>query len=145
MANVEDLAVDQAAAIERAKAVLVQTATFDLATNDYDAQSNGNFDQVSVTGATDQDGAIYIFEYRDGDGARRVPPCRLPSLEAAGEEALRCAVDLLADPDLGVRSLPEWLVRVYDENGNLVCTVDGHQAHVARRRTSDSLENPAKG
>ena len=33
-------------ALNLAKAILVQTATFNLAANDYDAQSNGNFDEV---------------------------------------------------------------------------------------------------
>ena len=52
------------AAINRAKAVLVQIATFDLAVNDYDARSNGNFDEVAVTAANDENGGHYIFEYR---------------------------------------------------------------------------------
>ncbi|ESZ07901.1 MULTISPECIES: hypothetical protein [unclassified Mesorhizobium] len=52
------------AAINRAKAVLVQIATFDLAVNDYDARSNGNFDEVAVTAANDENGGLHIFEYR---------------------------------------------------------------------------------
>lgn len=70
MARIEDGA-DDLASIARAKAILVQTATFDDAVNDYDARSNGNFDEVTVTAANADDGAIYIFEYRDGEGAAR--------------------------------------------------------------------------
>lgn len=43
---------DDASAIERARAILVQTATFNLAANDYDARSNGSFDELSVTTAS---------------------------------------------------------------------------------------------
>lgn len=132
MADVDSLAGNEAAAIERAKAVLVQTATFDTTVNDYDAQSNGNFDQVTETAVTDQDGAIYVFEYRDGDGSRRVPPAQMPSLEAAREEALRCAVELLADLDLNTGPIPDWLSRIYDDHGALLAVVDVHQANAAR-------------
>lgn len=64
MADVE--AGNDAAAIERAKAILVQTATFDSAANEYDARSNGNFDEVAIASANDENGGLYIFEYRDG-------------------------------------------------------------------------------
>ena len=42
--------------IDRAKAILVQTAKFDLAQNEYDAVSNGNYDEVVITAAYDQEG-----------------------------------------------------------------------------------------
>jgi hypothetical protein len=32
------------AALDRARAILIQTANFDLAANEYDARSNGNFE-----------------------------------------------------------------------------------------------------
>src|SRR5690349_16301567 len=67
------------AALDRARAILVQTASFGLAANDYDARSNGNFDEVAVTAATDGNEGAYIFEYRDGEGSRQVPPSRMPS------------------------------------------------------------------
>jgi hypothetical protein len=138
MADVDALAGDEDAAIARAKAVLVQTATFDVAVNEYDARSNGNFDQVTVTGATDQSGGIYVFEYRDGDGARRVPPSRMPSLDVAREEALRCAVELLADLDPNADALPNWLIRIYDDNGNLLAVIDVQEAQAARQTAQEA-------
>lgn len=140
MADVDALALDEDAAIKRAKAVLVQTATFDVSVNEYDARSNGNFDQVSVTEATDQSGGIYVFEYRDGDGVRRVPPSRMPSLNAAREEALRCAVELLADLDLSAGALPDWLIRIYDDDGNLLAVVDVQQANEARQTADQKAD-----
>ena len=85
MASVESGSDD--AALDRARAILVQTASFGLAANDYDARSNGNFDEVAVTRATDRNDGVYIFEYRDGEGSRQVPPSRMPSFDAAREEA----------------------------------------------------------
>lgn len=73
------------------EAILVQTATFDIASNAYDAESNGNFDQV-ILGAAEDEGGSYDFEYRDGDGSRLVPPSRMPKREAAREEAVRSAM-----------------------------------------------------
>jgi hypothetical protein len=127
-------AENDSAAIGRARAMLVQAATFDLAANDYDAQSNGNFDEVVVTAANGPDGGIFIFEYRDGEGSRRVPPSRMPSLEAAREEALRGAIDLLVDLQPGKDPLSGWLVRVLNEAGEMVCTVDVREAEEAQRQ-----------
>lgn len=124
---------NDAAALERARAMLVQTAAFDLAANDYDTQSNGNFDEVAVTAANYGSGEIYIFEYRDGEGSRRVPPSRMPSLEAAREEAVRCAIDLMADLQPGMNDLSGWLVRVRGRNGDLLCSVDVQEAEAARQ------------
>lgn len=126
--------VDDATAIERARAILVQTATFYTAANDYDARSNGNFDEISVTTASDGAGQVYIFEYRDGEGGRQIPPCTMPNFDAAREEAIRSAVDLLADLQPGTDDLTGWLVRVRDANGELLCTVDvaEAQANLAR-------------
>jgi hypothetical protein len=120
-------------ALTRAKAILVQTATFDLAANDYDASSNGNFDQVAVTSASDGIGDAYIFEYRDGATTRRIPPSRMPSLDAARSEAIRCAVDLLVDLQPGKDELSGWLVRVCNEKGELVYVVDVVEAEAARQ------------
>lgn len=121
------------AALDRARAILVQTATFGLAVNDYDARSNGNFDEVDVTEAGNEDGKVYIFEYRDGEGSRQVPPSKMPSLEAARAEALRCAIDLLVDLQPGTDDLSGWLVRVRDENGELLCDIDVQEAEAARQ------------
>ena len=131
MASVEH--GNQAAAIERAKAILIQTATFDSATNDYDARSNGNFDEVTVASARDENGGIYIFESRDGEASRQIPPCIMPSQEAARDEAIRCAVDLLVDLQPGQDALTGWLVRVRGDNGDLLCTVDVQEAEAARK------------
>lgn len=114
-------------------AILVQTATFGLAANDYDARSNGNFDEVSVTSASDESGDVYIFEYRDGQGSRRIPPSKMPSLDAARSEAIRCAVDLLVDLQPGTDDLSGWLVRVSNQSGELICTIDVAEAEAARQ------------
>jgi hypothetical protein len=134
MASVEAGSDD--AALERARAILVQTATFGVAANDYEAESNGNFDEVAVTAANDEYGGLYIFEYRDGKGSRQVPPARMPSLEAAREEAVRSAIDLLADLEPGADGyLSGWLVRVLGENGELLYTIEVHEAEAARQKT----------
>ncbi|MCR5858614.1 hypothetical protein [Mesorhizobium sp. J428] len=123
------------AALERARAILVQTARFDLAANDYDTQSNGNFDEVAVAAASNENGEIYIFEYRDGESSRQVPPSSMPSFEAAREEAVRCAIDLLADLQPGTDDLSGWLVRVHSMNGDLLCSIDVQEAEAARQAT----------
>ncbi|MFI0848944.1 DUF6894 family protein [Mesorhizobium sp. IMUNJ 23232] len=131
MASIE--AGNDDAALDRARAILVQTATIGLAANDYDAKSNGNFDEVAVTAATDRDKGVYIFEFRDGEGSREVPPSRMASLEAAREEAIRCAIDLLVDLEPGTDALTGWLVRVRDESGELLCAIDVQEAEAARQ------------
>jgi hypothetical protein len=129
--DMADVETGHQEAVERAKAILVQTATFALAANEYEARSNGNFDQVAVTSATDQDGSLYIFEYRDGDSSRQVPPSTMPSVEAARQEAIRSAVDLLAEP--GAVIADGWLVRVRDRNGDLICSIDAEEAKLAQQ------------
>jgi hypothetical protein len=131
MASV-DMGSDEAA-LERARAVLVQTATFNLATNDYDARSNGNFDEIAITAADGENGRTYIFEYRDGEGKRQVPPSVMPSFEAARAEAVRCAIDLLVDLQPGTDDLSGWLVRVRAESGELLFAIDVHEAEAARQ------------
>ena len=124
-------------ALGRAKAILVQTATFGLTANEYEAESNGNFDEVAVTAANDEKGSIYVFEYRDGDSSRQVPPARMPSLKAAREEAVRCAVDLLADLQSNTE-LSGWLIHVRGEDGTLLHTVDVEEAESARRAAGEA-------
>jgi hypothetical protein len=131
MANVE--AGNDDAAVDRARGILVQTATFELAANDYDARSNGNFDEVVVTAANEENGGVYLFEYRDGEGGRHLPPSRMPSLEAAREEAVRCAIDLLVDLQPGTDDPSAWLVRVRDENGEVLYAIDVQEAEAARQ------------
>lgn len=119
--------------LDHAKAILVQTATFGLASNDYDATSNGNFDEVSVTSVKDAAGDVYVFDYRDGETSRRIPPSHMPSFDAGRAEAIRCAVDLLVDLEPGTDDLSGWLVRVSDEQGELLYTVDVQEAEAARQ------------
>jgi hypothetical protein len=102
------------AAVDRARAILVQTANFGLDANDYDARSNSNFDEVNVTAANDENDGVYIFEYRDGEGGRQVSPSKMANFDAAREEAIRCAIDLLVDLEPGTDALTGWLVRVRD-------------------------------
>ena len=125
-------------AIDRAKAILVETATVGLAANAYDAESNGNFDEIAVFGADDGNAGVYIFEYRDGEGSRQVPPSRLPSFAMARAEAVRCAIDLLADLQPGRDDLTGWLVRVRAENGDLLCAIDAQEADAARKAAEGS-------
>ncbi|WP_311031023.1 DUF6894 family protein [Mesorhizobium koreense] len=125
-------------ALNLAKAILVQTATFNQAANDYDAQSNGNFDEVAVTSVQEGENKTYIFEYRDGEGIRRVPPSVMPSFQAAREEAIRGAIDLLDGLQPDTVDLSGWLVRVRDENGELLCIIDGRAAEEARRAGDDA-------
>ena len=121
------------AAVDRARIMLMQTATFSMAENEYDAESNGNFDEVAVTAANGQNGGAYIFEYRDGEGSRRTPPSTLPSFEAAREEAVRGAVDILLDLQPGTDDLSGWLARVRNESGELLCAIDVEEATAARQ------------
>ena len=86
-----------------------------------------------MTSASDTGGDVYLFDYRDGETSRRIPPSRMPSLEAARAEAIRCAVDLLVDLEPGTDALSGWLVRVSDEKGELVYTVDVLEAEAARK------------
>lgn len=134
--TVDMAAVDHSgddAALTRAKAILIQTATFDSSLNEYDARSNGNFDELQMVSAEAAGTGVYVFEYRDGEAERRTPPVKLPSVDAAREEAMRSAIDLLVDLQPGKDDLMGWLVRVYAENGDLVCTVDVQGAELARK------------
>ena len=76
MASIES--ESDAAALDRARAILVQTAAFDMAANDYDARSNGNFDEVAVATVSNEKGGICIAEYRDGEGDAPGPPSTMP-------------------------------------------------------------------
>ena len=137
MANTEGARADEDA-MARAKAILVQTATFGLASNEYASQSNGNFDEVSISAASDSDNTVYLFEYRDGETTQRLPKAKLPSLEAARGEALRCAMELLLDLQPGKDDLTGWLVRVSDESGRVLCTIDVSDADAARQASESA-------
>ncbi len=124
----------EALMLDRARAILVQTATFGMAENAYDARSNGNFDEVTATAASDAKGnAVYVFECRDGESSRQIAPSRVASFEVAREEALRCAIDLLVDLEPGTDPLTGWLVRVRNESGEILCAIDVQEAEAARQ------------
>lgn len=120
-------------ALGRATEVLVQTVSRAAAINYYDVQSNGSYDEHMIVAANDVKSQIYIFDHREGDNCRRAPPLGMPNLEAAQEEAVRCAVDLLVDLDPRKDALSGWLMRVYSENGELLFDVDVAKAEAARQ------------
>ena len=55
-------------------------------------------------------------------------PGTVRSFDAAREEAIRSAVDLLPDLQPGTDDLTGWLVRIRDANGELLCTIDVAEA-----------------
>lgn len=124
---------NEEATLARARAILVQTAAFGLAANDYDAKSNGNFDEVAISSAGDRNGCVYVFEYRDGEGSRQVLSSEIPSFAAAREEAVRGAIDLLMDLQPGIDDLTGWLVRLRNEAGDVLCVIDVQEAQRARQ------------
>lgn len=78
------LAPARSVLIGRAKQMMVQLTAFDVAENEYDQQSNGNFDEIVVSGSFGNSGTnSYIFEYRDAGSVRQIPGVDLPSLEAS--------------------------------------------------------------
>ena len=91
------------------------------------------FDEVAVTSAHDEHSDVYVFEYRDGETSRKIPPTTLASLGAARAEAVRAAVDLLMDLQPRTDDLSGWLVRVRDQRGEILCTVDVQDAEAARQ------------
>lgn len=76
-------------AIDRAKALLVQTATFEMPVD----KNNGPNKPPESDNVRARESNIYTFEYRDGEQARQVRPAEMPSFEAARAEAIRCAID----------------------------------------------------
>jgi hypothetical protein len=118
-------------AIDRAKAILVQTATFEGSgrTDTRPADPGEPMGMVSK---------VYTFEYREGDEGRLLPPCEMPSTEAARAEAVRCAIDMLVDLQPGNDDLTGWLVRVRDDSGAEVCTIDVAEAEAARQANDNA-------
>ena len=121
-------------AIERAKALLVQTATFEMPVDGNDV-SDGSAERGDVHAAESN---IYTFEYRDGDQTRQVPPAEMPSFEAARAEAIRCAIDMLVDLQPGADDLTGWLIRVRDQAGNELCSIDVAEAEAARQANDNT-------
>src|SRR5688500_11348117 len=73
------------------------------------------------------------FECRDGERGRKLPPSSMPTLAAAREEAVRCAIDLLIDLQPGTDNWTGWFVRLWDENGELLYTIDVQEAEATRQ------------
>lgn len=126
---------DDETAIEKAKALLIQTAVF----GDPDRQADNGDSTLGPLERQNKDGDWFVFEYRDGDTSRRVPPSLLPGLDTAREEAVRSAVDLLDDLEKEL-SPSAWLVRVYDEPGALLFTVTKGEAEVAEAAGKDASQ-----
>lgn len=114
-------------AIERAKALLVQTATFEMPVDGNDV-SDGSKERVHTAESN-----FYTFEYRDGDQVRQVAPAEMPSFEAARAEAIRCAIEMVVDLQPGADDLTGWLIRVRDHAGNELCSIDVAEAEAARQ------------
>lgn len=128
MASVES--GNDGAALDRARAILMQTATFGLAANDYDARSNGistkSSSRLPLMGTR-------ASTYSSIVTAKAAGRCRRRGCRAAREEAIRCAIDLLVDLEPGTDALTGWLVRVRDESGELLCAIDVQEAEAARQ------------
>jgi hypothetical protein len=62
----------------------------------------------------------------------------MPSFQAAREEAIRGAIDLLDGLQLNTVDLSSWWVRLWDENGELLRVIDGQVAAEARRAGDDA-------
>ncbi|ESZ38552.1 hypothetical protein X731_28955 [Mesorhizobium sp. L2C054A000] len=121
-------------AIDRAKALLVQTATFEMPVDRI-----GGFNRTPESGnVRGRQSNVYTFEYRDGDQSRQVPPAVMPTFEAARAEAIRCAIDLLVDLQPGDDNLTGWLVRMRDQAGNELCTIDVAEAEAARQANDNT-------
>jgi hypothetical protein len=118
---------DDLTAIEKAKAILVQTAVF----GEPGLRADNDSRPLGALGSG-HEGQSFVLEYRDGETSRRVPPSLLPGLDAAREEAIRSAIDLLGDVD---PQLPPavWLARVYDETGALIATITKGEAEEAAK------------
>ena len=62
---------------------------------EYDAESNGNFDELALSLIMTRIEQLISLDIDDGEGSRKIPTATMPSLDAAHVEALRGAVDLL--------------------------------------------------
>lgn len=126
-------AIDDAKLVARAKAIMVQVASFtdDVLTGERDYRSDASLSSLDS-------GSRFRFVYRDDNGITEIPEVNLPSIEAARADALRSATELLAEARLKRQEMEGWAVRVYDADGQLVVNVDFDDAKTNLDR-DDSL------
>lgn len=118
-------------AIDRAKALLVQTATFEMPVTGTTCRMVLRNATMSIRGRARSNIAM-------GDKACQVPPAEMPSFEAARAEAIRCAIDMLVDLQPGADDLTGWLVRVRDQGGHELCAIDVAEAQAARQANDNT-------
>lgn len=114
--------------LERARVMLVQTATFGIG-------KRSSYDGASVPSAPVSE--TFVFEYREGDGSRHASAI-MPGAAAARAEAMRSAIDLIDETTEYNKDL--WLIRVYDESGALVCSIDADEAVAEHQRAQAAID-----
>lgn len=127
MEGAPDVGMTEQGAVERARAIMVQVASFD---------QQASTDSVGVSGSSDNDNRvlmdqnkyIYVIEYRDAGKVEVMPPVNLPSDQVAREEAVRSAIDLLQSADNS--DATGWAVRVMKSDATLVSEVTFEQARL---------------
>ncbi|CAH2405173.1 hypothetical protein [Mesorhizobium escarrei] len=108
--------------------------------NDYDARSNGNFDEVTIAAANDENGVLYIFDYRDGEVYRRGSSVQdaEPESCAGGSSSMRHRSS--GRPSARHGQCFRWLVRVRDENGEVLCAIDVQEAQAKTPHRSSTAQ-----
>ncbi|WFP62159.1 hypothetical protein [Mesorhizobium sp. WSM4904] len=117
-------ALDGAALIARAREMMVQCAVFDN-TDDRSVRNSSrrHLGEPALPARTE---GAFTVEYRDNGSVRRLQGVELASLEAAHDEALRSAIDLLDDTAVGGQE--GWAVGIPDGSGKIVSSVDFDEA-----------------
>lgn len=142
----ESIAVDMASdggdnhpeeVLERARVMLVQTAAFGM--RDVSARQFGTHrsDTTETIQESPNEGETFVFEYREGDGSRHASAI-LPDAVAVRAEAMRSAIDLIDETAQYNQS--GWLIRVYDESGALVCSIDAGEAIAEHKKARTAYD-----
>jgi hypothetical protein len=120
-----------AEAIEKARAVMVQVATFEesAGADEVDAASPDEIDPVYDIGRRDVPGAevTCVLEYMEAGQINRTEQVTLPSMEATAAEVERSAIHVVESfgtPD----DLQGWAVRAVDADGNVLALITFEQA-----------------
>lgn len=111
--------------LKRARVMLVQTAAFGIRDVSADGSDRHRSEPGGRMPAASPDGDTFVFEYREGDGSRHAS-ATLPGAAAVRAEAMRSAIDLIDES--AQYDQTGWLIRVYDESGALVCSIDADEA-----------------